>query len=99
MAGRTNSAAAAIEAIEEAGLLGVISGAPIGFYSYLKRFARHDRPLRVEVFSLRVVRQRESWPEKDQRATQWFAVDQAAALVSDTQLSKLIVRFAGKMRS
>ena len=44
MAGRSNSVAAAIEAIEEAGLLGAISVEPIGFYTYAKRFSRKVEP-------------------------------------------------------
>jgi 8-oxo-dGTP pyrophosphatase MutT (NUDIX family) len=93
MAGRSGSAAAAIEAVEEAGLLGLISPEPIGQYVYAKRFSRARQVCRVEVFSLRVVRQRDNWPEKHQRITQWFPAGEAAALVSDPQLAELIGRF------
>ncbi len=81
MSGRSGSASAAIEALEEAGVLGVISDEPIGQYFYAKRFSHGDEQLcRVEVFSLRVVRQRETWLEKDQRATQWFSAETAMEL-------------------
>jgi 8-oxo-dGTP pyrophosphatase MutT (NUDIX family) len=94
MSGRSGAAAAAIEALEEAGLLGVISEEPIGHYFYAKRFSQGIEELcRVEVFELRVVRQRESWLEKDQRATQWFPPEDAIALASDPGLGDVIRRF------
>ena len=93
MAGRSGSAAAAIEAVEEAGLLGAISPEPIGHYVYAKRFSRTKQICRVEVFSLRVTRQRDNWPEKHQRITQWFPAEEAAVLVSDPDLRELVGRF------
>jgi 8-oxo-dGTP pyrophosphatase MutT (NUDIX family) len=94
MAGRSGAAAAAIEAVEEAGLLGVMSEAPIGHFDYVKRLTRRDDLCRVEVFSLRVLRQREDWPEKQERVTQWFPAEEAIGLVSDPELSDLIGVFA-----
>ncbi|WP_298426562.1 NUDIX hydrolase [Rhodoblastus sp.] len=99
MSGRSGSAAAVIEAMEEAGLLGVISEKPIGAFHYVKRFSRGEELCRVEVFALRVVRQRESWPEKHERDTRWFPAAEAAVLVSDAELGDLIVEFAGSFRN
>jgi 8-oxo-dGTP pyrophosphatase MutT (NUDIX family) len=94
MAGRSHSAAAAIEAMEEAGLLGTITPEPIGQYRYVKKFARGETaPVKVEVFALRVTRQRESWPEKGERETLWFAADEAMNLVSDPELRDVIAGF------
>ncbi len=93
MAGRSGSAAAAIEAIEEAGLLGVISEQPIGVFSYDKRFSRNIELCQVEVYSLRVLRQREHWPEKHERVTKWFPAVEAMDMVSDPELCELIARF------
>jgi 8-oxo-dGTP pyrophosphatase MutT (NUDIX family) len=93
MAGRKNSAAAAIEALEEAGLLGVISEEPIDQYSYVKRLARREQSVRVEVFSMRVLRQRDHWREWRQRVTQWFTAEEAAELVDDAELRDVIARF------
>ena len=93
MAGRSAAAAAAIEALEEAGLLGLVSPEPIGHYDYVKRFPRSAHKVRVEVFSLRVVRQRGDWPEKVQRNTQWFDAATAAELVSDADLANVINAF------
>ena len=94
MAGRGGATAAAIEALEEAGLLGVIAEKPIGVFQYVKRFSRGEELCRAEVFPLRVVRQRENWLEKDERETQWFSAAEAARLVSDRELGALIRKFA-----
>ena len=93
MAGRSGSAAAGIEAMEEAGLLGVLSKEPIGSYFYEKRFSRDVQTCRVEVFPLRVVRQRDDWPEKHERSTKWFSAEEAQDLVSDPELGALIGGF------
>jgi 8-oxo-dGTP pyrophosphatase MutT (NUDIX family) len=93
MAGRSGSATAGIEAMEEAGLLGVISKQPIGQYFYEKRFSRYVQTCRVEVFPMRVARQRDDWPEKHERSTQWFPAEEAMDLVSDPELGALIGAF------
>jgi 8-oxo-dGTP pyrophosphatase MutT (NUDIX family) len=92
MAGREDSAAAAIEALEEAGLLGVISEDPIDQYSYVKRLVGYERAVQVAVFSMRVLRQRDRWPEQGQRVTRWFPAEEAAALVDDAELRDVISR-------
>lgn len=93
MTGRSASAAAGIEALEEAGLLGVMSEAPIGQFHYEKRLSRRVDYCRVKVFSLRVVRQRSHWPEKHERLTRWFPASEAAGIVSDPELADLIAEF------
>src|ERR1700759_2002697 len=79
----TPGATAAREAYEEAGLLGaVIGGAPIGVYRYEKRRTarRKEALLEVSVFLFAVKRQLSKWPERTERKTRWFALDEAAAL-------------------
>ena len=94
MAGRSNSAAASIEAMEEAGLLGAIEAEPFGQFFYAKKFLRGRTVLcRVEVFLLRVVRQRHVWPERAQRDTHWFPAEEAMTLASDPELADLIGHF------
>lgn len=94
MAGRGASTAAAIEALEEAGLLGAIDDVPFGQFTYAKKFSRGKSALcEVDVFPLRVTRQRADWPEKDQRETRWFPADEAGTIVSDPELGALIARF------
>jgi 8-oxo-dGTP pyrophosphatase MutT (NUDIX family) len=92
MKGRKAHATAAIEALQEAGLLGKIEKTAIGAYHYHKRLKNGAVPLcRVDVFPLRVVRQRKSWPEKRQRITKWFRFSEAAQLVHEPELARLII--------
>jgi 8-oxo-dGTP pyrophosphatase MutT (NUDIX family) len=94
MKGRKPYATAAIEAIEEAGLLGRIEKQAVGAFRYLKKLA--DGQLLtcdVEVFPLRVTHQLETWPEKHQRTTKWFPFREAARLVSDPDLGEIIRGF------
>ncbi|PPQ30319.1 hypothetical protein CCR94_13245 [Rhodoblastus sphagnicola] len=100
MAGRAAFGAAAIEALEEAGLLGVIDETPFGRFTYAKTFSRgRSAACEVDVFPLRVIRQRRDWPEKGERETRWFGAEEAAANVSDPELGALIARFADSRRA
>lgn len=87
--------AAAREAYEEAGVRGRIAGRAFGHYVYEKRL--EDRgstvPCQVEVFPLLVKRQSKDWPESKQRTARWFSAAEAAALVDNDQLHKLIQEF------
>jgi 8-oxo-dGTP pyrophosphatase MutT (NUDIX family) len=97
MKGRKPHATAAIEALQEAGILGKIEKTPIGRYHYLKRLQNGAALLcRVDVFPMRVLRQRKNWPEKDQRITQWVTAERAAELVDEAELSELISAFKEK---
>lgn len=94
MKGRKPHIVAAIEAVQEAGLLGKIEKAKLGDYSYEKRLEGGAAlECRVEVFPLRFLRQRKKWPEKKQRATQWFHFAVAAELVDESELRALILNF------
>jgi 8-oxo-dGTP pyrophosphatase MutT (NUDIX family) len=94
MKGRKPHMTAAIEALQEAGLLGKIAKTTFGAFHYEKRLKNGAVLLcRVDVFLLRVSRQRKSWPEKDQRVTQWFSPTDAAQLVDEPELSALIKTF------
>jgi 8-oxo-dGTP pyrophosphatase MutT (NUDIX family) len=94
MKGRKPHIVAAIEAMQEAGLHGKIEKTRLGEYDYEKRL-KGDATVacRVEVFALRVLRQRKKWPEKKQRATQWFPCAIAAGMVDEPQLRALILAF------
>ena len=89
---------AAREAYEEAGLVGRIIGKrPIGAYHYQKRLPEDRLLCEGLVFSLRVDRQLDNWPEKAQRETRWFGLSEAAALVDEGGLAEVIKAvFTGK---
>jgi len=89
--------AAAVEAAEEAGLLGAIESEPLGSYRYLKRLKGDDAiAVQVIVFPFLVGAQVESWKEQDQRSMQWFAYRAAASRVAEPSLKRLIREFGAE---
>jgi 8-oxo-dGTP pyrophosphatase MutT (NUDIX family) len=89
--GRKPHEAAAIEAMEEAGVAGVIADQPIGSYSYLKD--DEDLTVQVLVFPLRVDSEAEAFKEQGQRVAAWFRLRQAAGRVAEPSLRRLIRDF------
>jgi 8-oxo-dGTP pyrophosphatase MutT (NUDIX family) len=90
---------AALEAMEEAGLVGKIGEQPIGSFHYDKK--RGDGSIvncTVDTFALEVEQQMPAWPEQDQRQTKWFQPEDAAAQVQEPELRDLIKKFAKKVR-
>ncbi len=90
MKGHKDYRAAAIEAQEEAGIIGRVGKKPIGSYTYWKRRADHFELCRVRVFLLDVERQLPAWREKGQRQGAWFLVEDAANLVDDAGLVTIL---------
>ena len=90
MKGYKDYRAAAIEAQEEAGVIGRVGKKPIGSYTYWKRRAERFDLCRVKVYILEVQRQLPAWREKDQRQGAWFLVDDAADLVDDAGLVTIL---------
>ncbi|HMK90489.1 MAG TPA: NUDIX hydrolase [Methylocystis sp.] len=100
MKGRKPFATAALEALQEAGLLGKIDRKPLGAYHYRKRLKNGAALFcRVDVFALRVTRQRRNWPEKNQRTTQWFSYEAAAEEVAEEELQTLIRDYGAALAS
>ena len=81
---------AAREAMEEAGVLGRIWTEPIGSYRYFKRDDKADQLLGVSVFLLSVNKQKNHWPEQEQRRRARFSVEVAARRVAEPELRALI---------
>ncbi|WP_419198232.1 NUDIX domain-containing protein [Novosphingobium resinovorum] len=91
--------AAAREAYEEAGVVGVVSEAAIGRYHARKIDDRgRSRRLEITLYSLAFERQAETWPEKGERQVQWFSPSEAAAIVIEPALAKLIVEWSETIR-
>ncbi len=92
--GSTPAADAAREALEEAGVSGEIAADPIGIFHYIKEM-KHGVgvPCRVSLYPLKVTRQRRSWSEKAARETKWHSVPEAAELVTEPELKRLIMKF------
>jgi hypothetical protein len=64
--------------MEEAGVSGRIGTKPIGSYQYIKRDDKADHLLGVSVFLLAVSKQKNHWPEQDQRQRAWFSIEVTA---------------------
>ncbi len=94
MKGRKPHAAAAQEALEEAGIIGKVAKEPIGAYHYVKRMKNGSaQPCQVSIFPFEVERERKSWPEKHERIRKWFAIEEAADSVEELELRDVILAF------
>ncbi len=85
---------AAREAMEEAGVRGVVREKPIGSFRFQKTLeSEPDILCEVEVYALNVKRQMKCWPESQQRTLRWFQPSEAEAAVKDVGLRSLISLF------
>ena len=91
---RKPSEVAVIEAYEEAGVTGHIIGRRrLGHYHYRKMLpAGAEANIKVLVYLMAVDEQLEDWPERPERRTQWFSPPEAAALVAESELARMIKR-------
>ncbi len=85
-----DAAAAAREALEEAGVIGSLSERAVGSYRYAKEKAHKIIQIEVAVYLLSVETVGPRWIEQDERARAWFSPSMAAALVHEPQLGRLI---------
>lgn len=85
--------AAAIEAFEEAGVVGKPISRAIGSYEYWKREKLVSKLCSVDVFPLPIDRLEPSWPEDSERERKFFEIEIAASLVEEPSLRDLIAAF------
>lgn len=91
MPGLTDAQAAAQEALEEAGVEGVIGESPLGTFRYLKVLKRRaPRWCVVAVHALEVRVEHATWHEQAERERVWMSAEQAAACVSEPDLAEII---------
>lgn len=84
------------EACEEAGLEGAVSAVSLGSYDYHKRLHYFfSVPCTVDVYALRVERQRVDWPEREWRTLRWLSLAEAASMVREEGLARIIAGFRG----
>lgn len=88
--GKKNHEAAAIEAREEAGVIGKAHKKPAGRYIYWKRMNDHFVLCKVALYILDVERRLEKWAEHNQRLSHWFTLEDAAEIVDDPGLKAAI---------
>jgi 8-oxo-dGTP pyrophosphatase MutT (NUDIX family) len=96
--GLTPPQTAAREAYEEAGLIGAMSPAAAGLYSYEKRLSpTRSVPCDVMVFPMKVKRYVKKWPERLERVGFWFSAESAAVAVQEEGLAQIILQFAAAL--
>jgi uncharacterized protein len=87
-------AAAAQEALEEAGAVGEIGRQPIGIFHYRKEMGEGSAVIaEVAVFPLEVVKLLDEWQERDWRLRKWFSQTEAADAVQEPDLKEIIRLF------
>jgi predicted phosphate transport protein (TIGR00153 family) len=92
--GMMSHRAAAMEAEEEAGVLGAVCPTPLGSYRYRKRRGNGaSLMVDVEVFPLAVSRELPHWKESRERERRWFGLAEAADAVEESDLRDLIRSF------
>ena len=86
--------AAAIEAVEEAGVIGQVADHPLGSYQYMKLMkGGQAMAVQVIVFPLRVDEQTLEFKETGQRRLRWLSCHDAASRVAEPGLQRLIRDF------
>ena len=94
MPGKTDAEAAAIEAMEEAGVQGEVLDEPLGTFRYLKVLKRRaPRWCVVAIYPLEVIIQHGAWKEQAERDRVWMSAEQAAACVGEPDLAEIIRAF------
>lgn len=92
MQGKSAMESAQIEAFEEAGVEGRMRSRAIGTYAYNKVLKTGEAlPCRVTVFSLKVKKLLDDWPEAGQRERRWFDIAAAADAVYEPQLRDFLL--------
>ena len=90
----SSQASAAKEALEEAGIEGVVSETAIGSYQYDK----WGGTCTVEVFTMRVQNVLEDW-EESYRDREWVSVAEAVHRVREPELKRILKRLPDFRRS
>lgn len=82
--------AAAREARQEAGVTGKIDRKPVGYYTYDKILPEGSRLVEVAVYSLWVKKEHKNWSEQNERTRVWATFKEAAKLVHEPDLIRLL---------
>ena len=94
MTGKTDAEAAAQEALEEAGIEGVVGDRPLGTFRYLKVLKRRaPRWCTVDLYELEVMVEHPDWQEREERERVWVSREEAARMVDEPDLQALIAAF------
>ena len=93
-AGAAPHLAAAVEARDEAGVVGAVCPTPLGSFRYRKRKGSGASLMAdVAVFPLAVSAELDTWKEQSERERRWFNLADAANAVEEPDLADLIRSF------
>lgn len=84
--------AAAQEALEEAGVEGIVGAEPLGAWRTIKRRGVRVKPIEVDMYPLRVTQQHETWEEQTQRRRHWAGLREARKLLYDPYLADIAMK-------
>lgn len=90
MKGRKGHEAAAVEAWEEGGVIGVAKKQAVGRYLYWKRLDGYFALCRVKLFAVVVQDVQAAWPESTERMRYWLPARDAAEMVEEPGLKKAL---------
>ena len=90
MKGKSSRKTAAIEAEQEAGVVGKVLNEPVGVYPYWKRLETSFVRVDVTVYLLAVPEEREDWRERNARQRAWLSPADAALLIDEPELATLV---------
>lgn len=97
MKGKSAENAAAQEALEEAGVKGIIHSIALGRYKFHRTERKKPHPSQeAYIFPLEVSKQTNKFKEAGQRKVKWFSPKKAAMLVREPKLKKIIRDFDPK---
>ncbi len=92
--GMTSAEAALQEAWEEAGVrAGETSATPLGQYSYEKRKSGWGMMVDTLIYPVRVTEMLDDFPEAAERSRRWTRPSEAARLVDEPELQRLLRSF------
>ncbi len=90
MRGKCKTEAAAQEAREEAGVIGLPNAKSIGSYRYRKRLGSVKALVTVIMFPMRVHHQLTEWREQNERKRLWVKPSEAIRMIENRSLAKLV---------
>ena len=93
--GLSEAESARQEALEEAGVEGVIDTQAVGSYRYSKFFSDgSSTPGQAIIFPLTVTREKKGWKEKGQRQRRWMSPREAAEAAHEPDLARFLAHLA-----
>lgn len=95
--GETPWRSAEIEALEEAGVEGIIEREPIGTYRTIKKGSVTRQVVEVDLYPLRVTKQHDAWPEQGNRHRHWVLLREGKRLLTDPDLASLVTEWSRRV--